>query len=44
MKSQTNEKIARSVLMFTCLTVYLFLVFAVIANALDTNLSHILLG
>ena len=44
MKSQTNGKIAQSFLILACLTVYLFLVFAVIANALDANLYHLLLG
>jgi hypothetical protein len=44
MKPETNDKISRFLLSFFCFTAYLFFCVAMVANALDTNLSDFLLG
>lgn len=44
MKPETNEKIGRFLLSLACFVAYLFVFVAVIANALDTNVSRFLLG
>ncbi len=44
MKSKTSEKVGGGLVVGVCFTAYLFFLFSVMTNALDTNLYHLLLG
>jgi hypothetical protein len=44
MKAEASEKLTKFLLSVTCITAYLFLSAAMIANALDTSVYHFFLG
>lgn len=44
MKSETREKITRSLLSFICFTGFLYLVAILAAEAFGTNVNHLLSG
>ena len=44
MNTEGYQKLGRFLLTLICFAAYLFLFIAVLANTLDTNLSHTILG